>query len=190
MKKLFLITLYVLSGNLAFAQATTAQNSVSDTISVTFNKVKPSFDNWGTAVLKATTQASTGMIVINFAVPNYIERFKTTLNDYSIIETETKQYKLLNQKELSPTKGTLNYNFTFVISKDELIEIVNSDLKKITFYFVPNEKFVKERLAEDKFMGNELKRHFGRVAKMTLKYKVSNPDEVQYDKFVAWLQKL
>ena len=187
MKKLFLIILCVFNFNLSFAQLSFIQKSVVDTIIVTFNKVKPSFENWSTAKLKVNAQPNTKNVVLTFEVPNYNLRFKTTFSDYCIIETDIKQYKLLNQKEVF-IKETLNYTFTFVIPKEDLIDIMNSSLKRITFYFVPNEKFVKGRLDADKFIGEELKLHFVRVARMTMKYKVSKPDETQYNALKSWLK--
>lgn len=187
MKKLILVILYICNNSLSFAQSNDVQSFVVDSTSVTFNKVRPSFDNWSTAQLKVRNQVNNKNFVLTCDVPNYNLRFKTTLSDYCIIETNTKQFKLVNQKEVF-AKETLNYTFTFVISKDDLNEIVNNSLKKITFYFVPNERYVEERLATDKLMTEELKRHFVRVSKMTLKYKVSNPDITQFSELKSWLK--
>lgn len=188
MKKIFLITIFVITNNLSTAQENNADKGYNDTISVTFNKVRPSFENWSTAELKVTKQLNSDLVLMNFYVPNFNERFKTTLSDYCIIETDTKQYKLMNQKEVFTSKETMNYSFTLVIPKNDLSLIVTSKLKIITFYFVPNEQFVKNRLAENKFMDESLKKYLGRVAKMTLKYKVSNPVETQYDVLKTWLK--
>lgn len=189
MKKLIFLYSLIFSNWLIFAQSTNALNSISDTLRVTFNKVQPSFDNWSTAELKICAETNSDKILLNFDVPNFNERFKTTLNDYCIIETDKKQYKLINQKESVSKKGSLNYTFSFVITKTSLTEIVDSDLKKITFYFVPNEQFVKTQLAENNFMEESLKRYLGRVAKITLKYKVSKPNEIEYNNLKSWLLK-
>jgi len=187
MKKIFIVVLYMLNYSLSFAQSLCDYKIATDSICVTFNKVKPSFDNWSTAQLNASYQDNTNNVVLTFEVPNFIDRFKTTLSDYCIIETESKQYKLINQKEVF-LKETLNYTFTFVVQKDDLLEIVKNNLKKITFYFVPNEQFIKERLENDKFMGEELKRHLVRLSRKTIKYEVSNPNQAQYSALKSWLK--
>jgi hypothetical protein len=187
MKKIFFILFIVLSYSFSFAHSLCDDKIFNDSIYVTFNKVKPSFDNWSSAQLNVIYQENTNNVILTFDVPNFILRFKTTLSDYCIIETESKQYKLINQKEVF-TKETLNYTFTFVVQKEILIEIVNNNLKKITFYFVPNEQFITESLENDKFMGNELKRHFVRLSRKTIKYKISNPNQTQYIALKSWLK--
>lgn len=187
---ILIVAFFLCNTRISFAQSLVSKDSTVTEKSVTFYKVIPSFDNWNTAELKATFHKDTGAILFHFDVPNYILRFKTTLNDYCIIETANKHIKLMNQQESFSKNGSLYYTLTLLISKDNLEELKQNDIKKITFYFERNENYIKKQLEEDKLMREELKQHFARLSNRTIKYKVSNPNEKHYNELKFWLQNI
>ena len=175
----------------SFAQDKTVLDTITNKISLMFNKVKYS-DNFSCkAELKVRYLSSSNSVLLHFEVPNYDYRFKTTLNDYAIVKFDKKEQTLQNLIA-SKQNERGNYIFVFKLSKENLLLILSNKLKSITFYFEPNEAYILRELAIHKGFGSDktLMNPYVNLAKQTVKTIVSKPNKKQYNELIVWLQKL
>lgn len=175
--------------NNLFSQNKVVVDTLKSNMHVTFNKVQPSVTGFSTATLNMDYIPASDMIVMRFEVPCFFYRSNTTLSDFCIIHTDENKYKFFNQIKKIKSVKTLNYNFTFVIPKVTLQKIMQESLKKIIFNFSPNYDNIKLFYDSEKFMGASFKKYLINLGKHNLKYKVSQPDLVQYNLLISWLEK-
>ena len=195
MSKTFLIFICLLSINLSFSQIVSENDTINSSFTVQFNQVKPNVEVFKTAEMKVIAIEGSDVIKLLFTVPNYWLRYKTTVADYVILETAIETVKLQNEEENAVAEGSINLNyilsqnylFTFSLPKDVFSKYLKDNLVKLTFCFAPNKNFIKNNLASEKFMHKGMMNIIGVNASKTIKYKVSQPDKVQYEKLIEWL---
>lgn len=187
MKNILSLWIFILCCNLSHSQ-------VNDTVSlnsfvINFNKVKKSFKEGNKAEMKVEYIPNTKMATLKFKVPSFIFRLKTTKSDYCIIETNTNQILLQNESEKEVIGNDLVgfYDFSFNISKDSLANIITDDVKRITFYFMPNPE-IEMYLLQNTHINKSYDKLSIRNSKKTVKYIVSKPDKNQYETFKQWLK--
>jgi len=191
MKSIFAFVVYLLYANSSFSQDKVTKDTIDSIQTVRFTKVKKSFKEANTALMKLKYTTDKKTIVLKFNVPSYIFRLKTTVSDYCVIETKTKKITLQNTGEIK-SNGTdiiSYYDFTFYLSKDSTIDILTDEVKKITFYFMPNPE-IEIYLLENKYVNKSYDKLTIRNSKRTIKYTISKPDKIQYNDVLSWLNKL
>ena len=173
-----------------FGQIKSSNDTLSNNISVMFNKVKYSNEDSCRAELNAKYLPDTNRVLITFEVPNYDLRFKTTLNDYAIVKFEGEELKMQNLVETVKNERG-HHIFVFELTKVEWVMFSVQKLKLITFYFLPNEAFIVKSLQNHKGFGSdlELMKPYVKLASQTVKTTISKPNKIQYKELIAWLQK-
>jgi hypothetical protein len=129
-------------------------------------------------------------VVLKFEVPSFNFRLNSSLNDSAVFKSSSRKFTLQNKVESFVNEDQITYSFTFITSKDSLINMLSDNLSEITFYFTPNQYKITEFLEANNQMTASLKKHFIRISGKTVQYIVSKPDKVQYEKLLAWLTEL
>lgn len=129
-------------------------------------------------------------IVLTFEVPSFNFRLNSSLNDSAVFESSSEKVTLKNKVERFVKADQITYSFTFTISKDDFKRMLLGKLNRIIFYFTPNQYKITVYLIENNEMTLSLKKHFIKLSGKTIKYIVSKPDKVEYEKLVAWLIQL
>lgn len=196
-KILYLIYLIFLS-NFLVGQSLPLNDTLANNLCLRFDKIKPNVEEFNMAEMSISYEKSNSTIKLYFVVPNYYLRYKTTPNDYILIETSNEIVKLQNEAEIAVAEGSISFNlihaqnyfFVCSVSKALFIRIFKDNIKKLTFCFAPNENFIKERLSKEKFFDKVVLRFIGLRAGDTIKYSVSQPNGIQYQKISEWLTNL
>jgi len=191
MKIIKLFTIFLLCFNISFSQETVISDSSKIFQTIKFNKVKKSFREANTAIMQLNYLQDETMGLVKFKIPSFIFRLTTTLSDYCIIETRTKKITLQNKVEIATNERDLisYYDFTFPLSKDSLLNIVSDEIKKVTFYFMPNTE-IKKYLKENRLINKAYDKLMIRNSKKAIKIIISKPDKIQYNEVLSWLNKL
>lgn len=190
MKKLLIYHLFLFCSFISFSQVLLNNDTLNSNLAVKFNKVRQSFKEANTSTMYISYLTKSKEVLLTFDVPSFNFRLNTSLYDYCIIESKAEKVTLQNRIEGYAKGKDLNiYGFTFVISKDSLIKILSPNLKRITFYFTPNENKIKDYLGKNIYMRDELKKYLIKLSRKIIKYTISKPDEVQYSELISWLKK-
>jgi hypothetical protein len=154
-----------------------------------FLKVKPTFQPIDTVFLTLSTTTNGDSILLEYKVPSYWYRYKTTLNDYFILKSKASEYKFFNEIE-TINQGNY-YVFTSRIQKNTFLSISNDKIKFLKFYFTPNDEIEKRirEINKDKKI-NELDRHQIRLAKISFKVKVTDFTLSKQKEIIEWLDNL
>lgn len=187
MKNLFLFILLFTQSLIALSQNIINNDTLNSNILIDFSKVKPSFKEANIAFMDIKCLSKSQLAIIKFEIPSFIYRANTSLNDYCVIETKSEKFKLQNKIEADAKGNNLNiYSFTLSTTKDSVLNILNKKIVKITFYFTPNKK-IEEFLLSSKSKLTELERYYVKLARRTLKYKISKPNQLKCDEIIKWL---
>lgn len=165
-----------------------SKDTIYSPISVMYNKVVPSNLSACKAELIVKYVPQKEMIILNFELPNYDWRGKTTLADYAIFKLKNSNLKLHNLVE-KPAKG-LMYKFSLAVAKDDMQKLLLENLSKIIFYFEPNEDFIVKSLLTHQVLDGESRKELGILAKKVSIVKISNPDKKQMNELNVWLHNL
>ena len=191
MKKLLIYHLFLFIGVRSFCQVATNNDTINSNIVVVFDKVKPSSKESRISTMYLIYLKTSKQIMVRFDVPSYIFRLNTSLNDYGVFKTANGTFTLLNKIEGYFKGQNQNiYSFVFITSRDSLMKILSPKLDKVTFYFTPNENKLKEFLEKKYFLNDRLNKYFIKLSTKTIKYTISKPEKIQYEKLFSWLTQL
>ena len=190
MKAYVLIICAVFLCNLAFGKVSKTDTGLYKQFTIIFHKVTPSFEEANKAKLIIQYIDSNKLFNIKFIVPNYCYRYKTTLNDYFIIQTKKGSYRFDNQVNSLPENNNQifyvmvigKYIFETNIKSDALKEILSNSIQKVEFNFMPNasiEEGVKKIRINDKL--DELEKHMISLSKRKIKVTIKDPEKNQLD---------
>jgi hypothetical protein len=174
----------------SLSQTPNVNDTVSSNIVIKFNTVKQSFKEASTSTMNTYYLPHSKSVVLTFEVPSFNFRLNSSLNDSAVFKSSSSKLTLQNKVESFVKEDQITYSFTFITSKDNLVKMLSDKLSEITFYFTPNQYRITEYLEANNQMTASLKKHFIRISGKTVKYIVSKPDKVQYEKLIAWLIEL
>lgn len=141
MKAYVLIICAVFLCNLAFGKVSKTDTGLYKQFTIIFHKVTPSFEEANKAKLIIQYIDSNKLFNIKFIVPNYCYRYKTTLNDYFIIQTKKGSYRFDNQVNSLPENNNQIF-YVMVIGKYIFETNIKSDaLKEIFCRIVYNNSY-------------------------------------------------
>lgn len=186
MKQYIILIFLIFSFSVSFSKETKIDTILNKKYEVTFNKVTPSFEEANKAKLIIQYIDSNKLFNIKFIVPNYCYRYKTTLNDYFIIQTKKGSYRFDNQVTSLPENNNQifdvmvigKYIFETNIKSDALKEILSNSIQKVEFNFMPNasiEEGVKKIRINDKL--DELEKHMISLSKRKIKITIKEPEK-------------
>jgi hypothetical protein len=190
MKKFILYFIFFLVCFNSLSQTLNVNDTVNSNIVIKFNKVKQSFKEASTSTMNTCYLPQSKSVVLKFEVPSFNFRLNSSLNDSAVFKSSSGKVTLQNKVESFVNEDQITYSFTFITSKDSLINMLSDNVSEITFYFTPNQYKITEYLEANNQMTASLKKHFIRISGKTVQYIVSKPDKVQYEKLLAWLTEL
>jgi hypothetical protein len=190
MKKIPFFIFYLCTFNNSFSQDLVVTDTVNCNQTIKFKKVKKSFQEANTALMKLDYNRGNEKAIIQFNIPSFIYRLKTTRSDYCIITTKKYKIKLQNTVETNTKERDFisYYDFTFELPTDSLRNIFTDKIKKVTFYFTPNPA-IKEYVNQNKLVNKSYDKLVKRVSKKTITYKISKPEKEQYNQALSCLNK-
>lgn len=177
---------------------TSLTDSLNDeSFRISFLKVNPSFDEANKAHLLISHNKSQNNFNIRFVVPNYCYRYMTTINDYFVIKTVKGDYKFNNIVNAVPVNSDKifhvmvigQYIFETTLTIDDFKEIFSQDIKKIEFYFMPNDsiRVGVEKLVKAKKL-DELEKHMILLAKRRIEVTIKEPNQQEADRIKVFIK--
>lgn len=188
MKNIYLSVILVFIISCVYCQNENATDTLKCNIDIRYTRVE--FSNaWADeAEMHVYYLPNNANVMLLFEVPNYDVRYKTTKKDFAVIKLKDKEVKLQNQVE-KDANGLIQ-NFVLHASKDTMMELLNDGLKRITFYFAPNEDFIIKRLLNEKNLNPRYKDEISQLAKQTVQTTIWSPDKKKLQELKLWLEKL
>lgn len=190
MKILFLNFFFFLICFNSLSQTLKENDTINSNIVLKFDKIKQSFKEASSSSMNTYYLPQSKSIVLTFEVPSFNFRLNSSLNDSAVFESSSGKVTLKNKVESFVKEDQITYSFTFITSKDGFQRMLSDKMSKITFYFTPNQYKITEYLKENNEMTLSLKKYFIKLSGKTIKYIVSKPDRVEYEKLMAWLIQL
>jgi hypothetical protein len=146
MKQPVFLLIFFLSCHALFGRELSVDTLPGKEIELGFAKTRPIFEDSNKARLIIKPIENTQSCRVQFIVPGYIYRHSTSLNDYFIIRTKKKSYQFTNQVNSPPINNDQIFHvivsglyvFETDINRAILKEIVNDQIKKVEFFFMPN----------------------------------------------------